>query len=396
MRLALIAYEVPPEIGGMQEYAAQLAAHLSQLVDLTCVVRVGRHLSGRGARCEQVLTGDLAQDVGRINALDVDVVLGLNAGFAAAAGMVRAPMAVVANGSDFLSPWIRLDDSLEVSISRLPLFWRLAFPVRERRLRYQLRRGLRKCRAVVAISRSAKRHLVDRFRLREDVVEVVPPGVGAHFFDVSTARGPAPTLRVLTVSRLSGASKRKNIETAIAAMQHLKSRIPVSYTIVGDGDDKERLVSLARDIGVADIVTFAGQVSTTELRDHYSKADLFLLAPRPVPGDVEGFGIVYLEASAAGVPVLASRFDGCLDAVKEGENGWFVEDLTPEGIASSVLEARPKLGATTSARARAHAERFRWPAIASRVHGVLERVQGAQYPAAQTGHGDDPSSEDGA
>jgi phosphatidylinositol alpha-1,6-mannosyltransferase len=104
------------------------------------------------------------------------------------------------------------------------------------------------------------------------------------------------------------------------------------------------------------------------------------MVPKPSAHDVEGFGIVYIEASAAGVPVLASRSDGCLDAVAEGENGWLVEDSSSEGIEASVRAAIPRLGPEMSARARAHAEQFRWSHVAARINSILESA--CQAPVA--------------
>jgi hypothetical protein len=88
----------------MQEYASHLAAHLSRSADVTCLVGTNSHLDVRGGRCEAVLTHDLTRNLAYMKALDVDVVLGLNAGFAAAAPRLRRPLAMTANGNDFLNP----------------------------------------------------------------------------------------------------------------------------------------------------------------------------------------------------------------------------------------------------------------------------------------------------
>jgi glycosyltransferase involved in cell wall biosynthesis len=79
--------------------------------------------------------------------------------------------------------------------------------------------------------------------------------------------------------------------------------------------------------------------------------------------------------------VLASRSDGCLDAVSEGENGWLAQDSTPEGIAASVRAVIPRLGPEMSARARAHATHFRWSQVAARIRSILEGAREAPVAA---------------
>jgi glycosyltransferase involved in cell wall biosynthesis len=372
VKLGIVATEAPPQIGGMQEYASQLAAHLSHSVDVTCLVGVDSHLDVDGGRCRAVLTSDLTYDLGYLKDLDVDVLLGLNAGFAAAASRLRRPLAVTVNGNDFLHPWIGLSHPADSWISKMPLLWRWATNIRDARWRRQLRSGLRRCAAVIAISRAAKQRVIEAYGLRDSQVHVVHPGVNESFFDITDGRRGRSRLELLTVARLTQQAARKNIEGVLGAIEQLRCQIPIHYTIVGDGDDKERLMSISRQMGLADDVTFAGAVSHDELKRLYSESDLFVMVPKSSARDVEGFGIVYIEASAAGVPVLASRSGGSLDAVTEGENGWLVEDSTPEGIARSVRAAIPRLGPEMSARARAHAEHFRWSLVAARIRSILE------------------------
>ena len=90
------------------------------------------------------------------------------------------------------------------------------------------------------------------------------------------------------------------------------------YTVVGDGDDRGRLENRARELGVERRVEFRGSLGQKELLEAYRRADLFVLASRASRSDVEGFGIVYLEAAASGVPSLCSREGGATDAVVDG------------------------------------------------------------------------------
>ena len=99
------------------------------------------------------------------------------------------------------------------------------------------------------------------------------------------------------------------------------ARVPdAAYLIVGSGDDQPRLERLAREAGVGDRVVFAGQVADAELADYFALADVFAM-----PSTGEGFGIVFLEAAASGLPVIGGNRDGSVDALADGRIGRLVD-----------------------------------------------------------------------
>src|SRR6185312_5129273 len=108
--------------------------------------------------------------------------------------------------------------------------------------------------------------------------------------------------------------------------------------LVGAGDDRGRLEALAADQGVTDAVVFTGGVPHAELPAHYAAGDVFAMPCRTRRGglDVEGLGIVYLEASATGLPVIGGDSGGAPDAILEGETGYVVSD--GPGVAARVTE----------------------------------------------------------
>lgn len=129
---------------------------------------------------------------------------------------------------------------------------------------------------------------------------------------------------LLTVGRLV---KRKGQDTVIRAIPHLTGQHPdLHYLVVGDGPDRARLEALSRECGVSDRVTFATSVSDDDLPAYYAASDVFVMVSREIreQGDVEGFGIVYLEAGAAARPVVAGRSGGVCDAVEDGVSGLLV------------------------------------------------------------------------
>jgi glycosyltransferase involved in cell wall biosynthesis len=102
--------------------------------------------------------------------------------------------------------------------------------------------------------------------------------------------------------------------------------------VIGRGDDQPRLAQLAVDLGVSDRVIFAGFVATEDLPKHYCLADAYSMPSQ------EGFGIVYLEAMACGVPVLSGDADGSADPLQDGQFGWRVPHRDPAAVAQACIE----------------------------------------------------------
>ncbi|MCX6895497.1 MAG: glycosyltransferase family 4 protein [Verrucomicrobia bacterium] len=117
---------------------------------------------------------------------------------------------------------------------------------------------------------------------------------------------------LLTVARLSAVERYKGHDQILELLPALAAQIPnASYLVVGDGDDRERLERKAIELGVRERVVFAGKIAEAEKVEHYRLADVFVM-----PGRGEGFGIVYLEALACGVPVVASKVDASAEVAR--------------------------------------------------------------------------------
>jgi glycosyltransferase involved in cell wall biosynthesis len=134
---------------------------------------------------------------------------------------------------------------------------------------------------------------------------------------------------ILTVGRLSAAERYKGHDRLIRALPVIRARVPnTKYLIVGGGDDRSRLEAIAAEHNVADAVIFAGRVPQEALPDYYRLCDLYAM-----PSTGEGFGIVFLEALAAGKPVLGGNRDGAVDALNGGELGVLVDPHDERAIA---------------------------------------------------------------
>jgi phosphatidyl-myo-inositol dimannoside synthase len=157
--------------------------------------------------------------------------------------------------------------------------------------------------------------------------------------------GLADAKVMVTVARLWSGDIYKGVDMTIRALGTIAQSIPdVKYLVIGRGDDQPRLAQLAQDLGVGDRVIFAGFVPTAELPEHYRLADAYVMPSQ------EGFGIVYLEAMACGVPVLAGDADGSADPLQDGALGWRVPHRDAGAIAQACIEMLQPEGAEQERR----------------------------------------------
>lgn len=202
---------------------------------------------------------------------------------------------------------------------------------------------------------------------------VVYPGTDPECFlppDERLTSGPT----LLSVGRLI---PRKGLDLVIETLPKLLMRYPdIRYKIVGEGPDRSRLEQLVLDFGVEDIVDFLGYVENDDLPLIYQNADIFVLPAREVMGSsIEGFGIVFLEASACGLPVVAGRSGGAVEAVLEGETGILVDPNNSEILGDSLIELldHPEKRARMGRAGREWVvNRMNWDRAASEIHKLLE------------------------
>ncbi|WP_149551331.1 glycosyltransferase family 4 protein [Streptomyces marokkonensis] len=209
----------------------------------------------------------------------------------------------------------------------------------------------------------------------------LPPGVDEKTFhsgsggdEVRARLGLTDRPVVVCVSRLV---PRKGQDTLIRAMPAILAAEPEAVLlIVGGGPYEKDLRGLARDTGVSAAVRFTGSVPWSELPAHYGAGDVFAMPCRTRRGglDVEGLGIVYLEASATGLPVVAGASGGAPDAVLDGETGWVVPGNSPEQTADRVttLLADEELRRRMGQRGREWVEeKWRWDLLAEHLRTLL-------------------------
>jgi phosphatidylinositol alpha-1,6-mannosyltransferase len=239
-----------------------------------------------------------------------------------------------------------LNVPLWLQVHGLEVFWR--------KLSVLECRSTESATIVTAVSRYTRRHLLQRVGIDQARVKVLPNTVDpqyhpgpkpAYLLERHAARGK---IVLMTVSRLSNFDRYKGHDRVIRTLPRILEQHPNTiYLIVGDGDDRPRLEELAVECAVGKNVQFSGSVSPQELPDYFRLADVFVM-----PSAGEGFGIVFLEAMATGIRVIAGSKDGSRDALGDGALGTLVDPENCEELASAILAALGNPARTADRTAR--------------------------------------------
>jgi phosphatidylinositol alpha-1,6-mannosyltransferase len=373
-RVLLVTNDFPPRRGGIQSYLHELVGHLVDAGGHTLTVYAPKWKGAEGfdratayevVRHPTTLMLPGPSVAGRMRWLierdDIDTVW-----FGAAAPLaLMAPLARDAGAGRVIAS----THGHEVGWSMLPL------------ARTALRRIGSGTDVVTYVSGYTRRRFASAFG-PDAALEHLPPGVDTDRFapdDVARAElraryrlGNRPV--VACVSRLV---PRKGQDMLIRALPAIRQRVHgAALVIVGGGPYRSTLGRLAHSFGVADHVVFTDGVPGEELPAHHALADVFAMPCRTRGAglDVEGLGIVYLEASATGVPVVAGHSGGAPETVRDGETGVVVDGWDVGAIAASVsdLLADPDRAARMGAAGRRWVvDNWQWRTRAARLGQLL-------------------------
>ncbi|WP_396905217.1 glycosyltransferase family 4 protein [Mycolicibacterium phlei] len=373
-RILLVTNDFPPRPGGIQSYLQELVNHLVATGEHTLTV-----YAPKWKGCEEF---DAAADyevvrhpttlmlpeptvIGRMRQLieerDAQTVW-----FGAAAPLaLMAPLARDAGAHRVIAS----THGHEVGWSMLPL------------ARTALRRIGNHTDVITYVSNYTRGRFASAFGPRA-ALEHLPPGVDTDRFapdEVARAElraryrlGGRPV--VVCVSRLV---PRKGQDMLIRALPAIRQRVPgAALVIVGGGPYRNTLRRLAHSFGVAEHVVFTDGVPAEELPAHHAMGDVFAMPCRTRGAglDVEGLGIVFLEASASGVPVVAGRSGGAPETVRDGETGVVVDGWDVGAIAAAVsdLLADPDRAARMGAAGRRWVvDQWQWSSQAAKLSRLL-------------------------
>lgn len=202
------------------------------------------------------------------------------------------------------------------------------------------RRALVSASEIWTISRYSRDRAIAANNIDPNIVQMLPCAIDRDKFtpgdkqpELIEKYGLTGAKVLMTVARLWSGDIYKGVDVTIRALPQIAQVFPeVKYLVIGRGDDQPRLAQLAFDLGVSSQVVFAGFVPTSQLIEHYRLADAYIMPSQ------EGFGIVYLEAMACGVPVLSGDDDGSADPLQDGKLGWRVPHRNSDAVAHACLE----------------------------------------------------------
>jgi glycosyltransferase involved in cell wall biosynthesis len=369
LRILFISRTFPPVVGGIEKQNAEIHRHLSKIADVTLVA------NRRGKRFLPLfLPYAIAYALWRARRHDV-ILLG------------DGVLAIVA----WALSWTRPRPLVFCILHGLDL----TFP-KPLYQRWWVRRFLPTVDVLLPVSRRTAIEAINR-GLHEDRCQVIPNGVNPEEFteeydpkQLQRLLGCDPGGRhiVLTAGRLV---ERKGVHWFVEnVLPELDEEI--IYVIAGDGPMRRTIEKIVAQQGLNSRVFLLGRVSDADLRMLYAAADIFVQPNIPVEGDMEGFGLVVLEAGASGLPVIASRLEGLVDAISDGDNGQL---LTPGRADEYVAHIHALVRDTVSRDAKGRRaltyvrQHFSWKAIADRYLKTFDKFL-RKFPG-RTTHKSEPN-----
>lgn len=330
MRLLLITQDFPPNTGGIETYCFELARRFYEATDHFAVL-APTHVESKSV--DEKLPYPVIRVATRDNLLPLTA-------------PIVVPQKVWQHSFDTVlhAQWQTIGASLTAQkLTNIPRHIYISAHARELLLHsYDERRGwisrlinnwrkqaFQKVDGFFPVSRYTSL-LLKRDHIPDRQIHIISNGTDPTFFkpeetgDFRKDLGLSDKKVIFSVCRLV---PRKGIDLVLHALQKIvQTRQDIIYLIGGKGADKHRLQALSSKLGLDPYVRFVGRIPNDRLPLYYSLADVFVMPARNQPPDVEGFGIVFLEANACGTPVIGSRTGGIPDAIIEGETGLLVDE----------------------------------------------------------------------
>lgn len=366
-RLLLLTPDFPPSLGGIQVVMARLVTHLE---GFTTTVVTRRSPQGPALEDLEELrvrrSGDPAG--GAVRSLARFSIASIVHGLRRPPDVLLAGHVVAAPAAFVIGKALRIPYALYVHADEICAYPRLS------------RFGVRHAARVICVSehaaalaRSVGAH-AGQITTIPPGVDIPPPAASREGAVPDRPNGAPPTM--LTVARLR--ERYKGHDIILAALPDVQRAVPrVCWVVVGDGPLRPELEAQARASASDGAVTFTGAVSDARRDALMAAADVFVMPSRLPPGEGgEGFGIVFLEAAAHGLPVIAGNIGGALDAVVDGVTGMLVDPESPNAVGAAVTQLLldPERARRMGEEGRRRAASFTWPNIAARVAVVLNEL----------------------
>jgi glycosyltransferase involved in cell wall biosynthesis len=201
----------------------------------------------------------------------------------------------------------------------------------------QLREKIGLARFVVTCTEYNRRHLMQLCRSKITPIHRIYHGIDMDLFSIKKReRNPSQPYQVFTVARMTA---KKGLPTVYTAIRNLCDQgLSIQHTLIGDGDDRERILSLIKELRLNRVARWLGTQPHHVVLEHYRQADLFVLGCEVAPnGDRDGIPNVLLESMAMGVPVVATRVSAIPELVEDEKTGLLVPPHRPEKMAQAML-----------------------------------------------------------
>lgn len=236
---------------------------------------------------------------------------------------------------------------------------------------------------LICNSKNTARLLAEKWRVQASKIAILHPGVDAHKFVPNL---PAPSARaklnwgdrpvLLTVGRLQ---KRKGHDVLIRAVKELITDVPnILYCIVGDGLEKVALEKLVAELNLTNNVLFMSEISDDLMLTCYQQCDIFILPNRTIDNDIEGFGMVLVEAQSCGKPVIAGDSGGTAETMLVEKSGLVLDCTSPTHLVREInkLLANPDKIKEMGAAGREHVlTNLDWQAHVIKAKQIFEQAE---------------------
>ncbi|MDD5729767.1 MAG: glycosyltransferase family 4 protein [Candidatus Omnitrophica bacterium] len=377
-KILFLTIDFPPQGGGMARHSFDIACALKQLGEAVHIVApLGEGDNGAGER---------GLDIHRLKNLKAQKIFDSYAGsalryFSYGLGYCvnhRVKLVLVNTWSIAGVAAFLLKKSLGVPYIVFAHGLDVYGPKRSKKASWLMKLVLRNASLIIANSNFTLSLLKEN--ISEERIAVLHPAVDAARFGQAGHCGMtrfAGKLVILTVARLV---ESKGHKTVIQALPEVLKQFPNAvYLVVGDGPLSAELKETAAGLGLAGKVIFEGNAGEDKLADYFSCCDIFAMVSKEIPerGEVEGFGIAYLEAAACAKPSIGAKSGGIPDAVLDGVTGILVEPDNPGELSRVLIRLlgdkglRDKLGENAKNRA---AEEFNTLRFGERLEKIINNV----------------------
>ncbi len=340
------AYDFKPALGGVANYGHELAVQFSR--------RARVHVVGRKLPGMEEFDRDLPYRVTRIRTPDSGLL-----SYPLFARTLRSLIRLHPPDAIFCPMWFPDAAACRWALQGAPIPYFVAahgtevfdnFTTVKYRLRTLLTGKLKtrskvfqQAKRIFPVSHYTRQVVLQEARVSENATITVNNGVNSAIFrkvpvaPKVEAKYRAPGDRILlTVTRLY---PYKGVDRMLESLPAISRAVPgVKYLVAGSGPDLPRLEALSARLGLQNQVRFLGPLALSEIVELYSLADLFVMLSREETPDFEGFGLVFLEAAACGLPSVGGRSGGIPDAIDEGKSGWMVDPCNTQEIAATIIE----------------------------------------------------------